>query len=326
MDSMRLWIDGKLVVDRWEDNNDSQMIDFKFVEGNEYDIKIEFMNDQRGVRVIFGYSYGEMDMNAAVEAAKKAEIAIIAVGDSEETCGENLDRADLNLPGRQAELVKRVYETGTPVVLVLQNGRPLSITWEAENIPAIVEAWHIGEQGGKAIAEVLFGDINPAGRLPMSFPKSVGQIPVNYNRRPFGATKYVEMDWLPLFPFGFGLSYTTFKYSNLRFSAKTIKQSETIKVSFDVTNTGNISGEEVAQLYIHDTYSSVVRPYKELAGFKRVHLEAGETKTIEMELGYEQLRLLNQYYEWTLEPGKFEVMVGPDSMNLPLEGEFTVEK
>ncbi|MGL4737571.1 MAG: glycoside hydrolase family 3 N-terminal domain-containing protein [Cellulosilyticaceae bacterium] len=325
MDSMRLWIDGELVVDGWGENLASQMKPFLFEKGKEYDVKIEFMNDQRGVRVIFGYNTGNSDMENAIAIATQADVAIVAVGDSEETCGENLDRADLNLPGRQLELVRKIYETGTPVVLVLQNGRPLSITWEAEHIPAIIEAWHVGEQGGHAIADVIFGDVNPAGRLPISFPKSVGQIPVHYNRRPFGATKYVEMDWNPLYPFGFGKSYTEFKYENLKLSSETIAQSETIKVSVDVTNVGSLYGEEVPQLYIHDTVSSVVRPYKELAGFERIGLQAGETKTVTFELGERQLRVLNPDFEWVVEKGQFEVMVGPNAIDLPLQTTFRVQ-
>ncbi|HBI72466.1 MAG TPA: glycoside hydrolase, partial [Lachnospiraceae bacterium] len=158
MDSMRLWIDNKLIVDGWENLNANQMVDFDFIQGKEYQIKIEYKNDQRGARVIFGYNYGRLNMDEAIRIAKDAEVAIVAVGDSEETCGENFDRADLNLPGKQLDLVKAIYATGTPVVLVLQNGRPLSITWENDHIPAIIEAWHVGEQGGRAIAEVIFGD------------------------------------------------------------------------------------------------------------------------------------------------------------------------
>lgn len=324
MDSMRLYIDDELIIDGWDNLDSNQMIDFEFIKDKEYSIKIEFKNDQRGVRVIFGYNYGKFNIDEAITIAKNADVAIVAVGDSEETCGENLDRADLNLPGKQLDLVKAIHATGTPVILVLQNGRPLSITWEDENIPAIIEAFHIGEQGGKAIAQVIFGDVNPAGRLPMSFPKSVGQLPVHYNRCPFSGTKYVEMDWLPLYPFGFGLSYTAFEYSNIRLSKKEITSDETVDVLFDVTNTGSCSGEEVAQLYIHDTYSCVVRPYKELAGFKRIHLNKGETKTVTLTLGYEQLRVLNKNFEWVVESGKFEVMVGNNSSNILLNTEFNV--
>ena len=325
MDSMRLFINDELIVDGWKEKDATQMKPFLFEVGKTYVIQIEFINDQRGVRVIFGYNRENHDLEQAILAAKKADVAVVAVGDSEETCGENLDRADLNLPGRQLELVKKIYETGTPVVLILQNGRPLSITWEDEHIPAIVEAWHVGEQGGVAIAKVLFGDTNPAGRLPISFPKSVGQIPVHYNRRPFGATKYVEMDWNPLYPFGFGLSYTKFSYSNLRLSSDIIKAHETIEVSVDVTNIGGCYGEDVPQLYIHDTFSSVVRPYKELAGFERIGLAPGETKTITFTLGERQLRVLNPSYKWVVESGEFEVMVGPHSQDLPLTGTFRVE-
>lgn len=324
MDSMRLWIDNNLVVDGWEGLNANQMIDFDFVQGKEYQIRIEYKNDQRGARVIFGYNNGRLNMDEAIRIAQNADVAIVAVGDSEETCGENFDRADLGLPGKQLDLVKAIHATGTPVVLVLQNGRPMSITWENDNIPAIIEAWHIGEQGGMAISKVIFGDVNPAGRLPMSFPKSVGQIPVHYNRCPFSATKYVEMDWLPLYPFGYGLSYTNFEYSNIRLSKAEIKINETVDVMFDVTNAGDCHGEEVAQLYIHDEYSSVLRPYKELAGFKRIYLEKGERKTVILTLGYEQLRVLNKEIKWVVEEGKFEVMVGNNSANILLTGEFNV--
>ncbi|MFE0555077.1 glycoside hydrolase family 3 C-terminal domain-containing protein [Paenibacillus sp. NPDC058910] len=326
MDSMRLWVDGKMLVDGWGDHDANQMVAFQFVKGEEYDVKVEYLNDSRGVRVILGYSLGNNDMDAAVKAAEAADVAIVAVGDNEQTSGENLDRADLNLPGRQLELVKKIYETGTPVVLVLQNGRPLSITWEAEHLDAIIEAWFVGEQGGNAMAEVIFGDVNPAGRIPMSFPRSVGQLPVFYNRRPFYGHKYVEMDWLPLYPFGFGLSYTTFAYSDLDISAKEIAPDGEVNVSFNVTNTGAVAGEEVAQLYIRDEFSSTVRPCKELAGFKRIHLEKGETKRITLTLGYRQLRTLTRNYEWVVEPGKFEVMVGPNSDDAPLTGEFFVRK
>nr|WP_307989643.1 glycoside hydrolase family 3 N-terminal domain-containing protein [uncultured Niameybacter sp.] len=325
MDSMRLWIDEELIIDGWKEKSANQMKPFVFEKGKTYSIKIEFINDQRGVRVIFGFNRGNEDLEKAIDIAKRAEVVVVAVGDSEETCGENLDRAELNLPGRQLELVKKIYETGTPVILVLQNGRPLSITWEQEHLHAIVEAWHIGEQGGRALADILFGVVNPGGRLPISFPKSVGQIPVHYNRRPFGATKYVEMDWNPLYPFGFGLSYTTFKYSNLKLSAKEIEASETMKVSIDVTNVGQCYGEDVPQLYIHDDVSSVVRPYKELAGFKRIGLAPGETKTVTFELGERQLRVLNPEFKWVVEKGSFEVMVGPNSADLPFTAKFRVK-
>ena len=324
MDSMRLWVDGELFVDGWNGQPASQLKPFRFVEGVSADIRIEFQNDQRGVKVVFGYAEGESDLEAAVAAARRADVAIVCVGDSEDTCGENLDRASLELPGHQQRLVRRIHETGTPVVLVLQNGRPLSILWEEEHLPAIVEAWHIGEQGGRAIAEVLFGEVNPAGRLPMSFPKHVGQIPVHYNRKPFGATKYVEMDWNPLYPFGFGLSYTTFAYSDLKLSAHTIAHGESVTASFTVTNTGARTGEEVPQLYLHDRFSSVIKPYRELAGFTRLSLVPGESHRVEFTVGERQMRTLTREMIWVVEPGDFDVMIGPDSARTWLEGTFRV--
>jgi beta-glucosidase len=325
MDSMRLWIDDKLVTDSWGDKKGNvQMAPFHFEEGMEYELRVEYRNDARGARVVLGWSFGSENINEAVKVAASADVAIVALGDSEETSGENFDRADLNLPGRQLELLKAVFATGTPVVLVLQNGRPLSITWEAENIPAIVEAWYPGEKGGQAIAEVLFGDVNPSGRLPMSFPKSVGQLPVHYSRRPAGGLKYIEMDKQALFPFGFGLSYTHFTYENLETTPSSIHGDEEVVVTFEVTNRGSLAGEEVAQLYVRDCYGSVVRPFMELKGFKRIYLVPGEKKKLEFKLGFKELKLLNLSYQWVVEPGQFKVMVGPDSHNIKLAGSFEV--
>lgn len=325
MDSMRLWVDGKLLIDGWGvDKSANQLMPFYFEEGREYDLVIEYRNDARGARVVLGWSYGDEDIKKAVNLAARSDVAIVALGDSEETSGENFDRADLNLPGRQLELLKAVYETGTPVVLVLQNGRPLSITWEAEHIPAIVEAWFPGEKGGLAIAEVLFGDVNPAGRLPISFPKSVGQLPVHYSRKAAGGLKYIEMDRKPLFPFGFGLSYTNFTYSNIKIAPEKIHNEGEVVVTFDVVNTGPLPGDEVAQLYVRDCYSSVVKPFMELKGFKRIYLKPGEKQTLSFTLGPKELKLLNQKFQWVVEPGRFIVMVGPDSENIKLTADFEV--
>jgi len=325
MDSMRLYIDNVLVVDAWEFNDKMTILaNFPLKKGKEYDIRIEYRNKARGGRVVFGYSDIDFDITEAVEIARKADVAIIAVGDSEQTCGENLDRTDLNLPGRQLELVQAVYKTGTPIVLVLQNGRPLTLMWENKHIPAILEAWFPGQMGGQAMAEAIFGDINPAGRLPFSFPKSIGQVPLHYSRKPAGGLRYVEMDYHPLYHFGYGLSYTTFAYENLMLSAKTIPTAGEIQVSFDVINTGAIAGEEVPQLYINDVYTSVVTGRKELKGFARIHLQPGERKTVTMTLGHYELRLLNRDYKWVVEPGLFHVMVGASSDDIRLSGEFTV--
>ena len=217
----------------------------------------------------------------------------------------------------------------TPIVLVLQNGRPLALTWEQENIPAILECWYPGEKGGQAIAEVLFGKVSPSGRLPMSFPKSVGQVPCNYNRLPGGGKRYVEMDWEPLYPFGYGLTYTTFAYSNLEVSdtdwtAQEIENGKTVKVSFTVTNTGDVEGEETAQLYVRDCCASTVKPMRELAGFEKVKLLPGESKRLTFELGNRQLRTLNSRYEWHVEPGEFQVMAADNAANVLLKEGFLI--
>lgn len=324
LDSMRLYINGELIVDGWEEKDANQMVDFVFEAGRRYDVKVEFRNDARGVRVIFGYDHGLETIDKAVELVKQSDVAIVALGDSEETSGENFDRTDLNLPGKQLDFLKAVHATGTPVVLVLQTGRSMSITWEDENIPAIIQGGFSGEKGGQAIAEVLFGDVNPSGRLTLSYPRSVGQIPCHYSRKPAGGRLYVEMDWNPLYPFGYGLSYTKFAYSNLKLSAKTIKPNQSVTVTFDVTNIGDCYGEEVAQVYVNDCFSSVVKPIKELKGFEKVKLNPGETKTVSIELGFKAMRTLNTSYEWVVEPGDFEVTVGDNASNVLLQDSFVV--
>ena len=246
-----------------------------------------------------------------------------------ETCGENLDRSRLTLPGRQLEFLQEMAQTGTPIVLVLQNGRPLELTWEQEHIPAILECWYPGEKGGRAIAEVLFGKVSPSGRLPMSFPKSVGQVPCHYNRLPGGGKRYVETDWEPLYPFGYGLTYTSFSYSDLEIegdgiSAQDVENGAKVAVSFSVKNTGKAAGAEVAQLYVRDLCASSVKPLRELAGFEKVHLKPGESRRVTLYLESRQLRTLNMRYEWHVEPGEFRVMVGDNAADVLLEGGFLI--
>ena len=353
-DSMRLYVDGNLLIDAWnrggkteeqssggktgslEDKDvgkrqdDSRMADFTFEAGREYDIRLEFCNDARGARVIFGYSRGREDWQPAVDIVKKADVAIVCLGDNVETSGENLDRTDLILPGKQQDFLKEIAAAGTPVVLVLQNGRPLALTWEEAHIPAILECWFPGEKGGRAIAEVLFGKTYPSGRLPMSFPRTVGQVPCNYNRIPGGGWRYVEMDWNPLYPFGYGLTYTSFSYSDLKIegegiSAAEVEKGAEVKVSFTVTNTGSRFGEEVAQLYLRDMVSSTVKPRKELAGFEKLALDPGESRRVELSIGRRQMRTLDRNLRWHVEPGDFRVMVGDNAADILLTGEFTVK-
>ena len=325
-DSMRLYVDDELLIDGWgKDKSADQALDFHFEAGRAYKIRIEFVNDGRGARVIFGYSAGRENFSAAVEAARNADVAILCMGDNEETSGENFDRTDLNLPGRQLELVQAVYATGTPVVLVLQSGRPVTANWENDHLPAILEAWFPGEQGGTAIARTLFGDAIPGGHLPITFPRSVGQIPCHYSRRPGGGKKYVEMDWMPLYPFGYGLTYTTFAYHDLQPDRAKIAPDESVTVSFTVENTGAFTGDAVPQLYVRDLFSSVVKPERQLAAFTRVTLAPGEKRCITLTVGPRQLRTLGADYVWRVEPGQFELQLGDNAENILLRTDLTVE-
>lgn len=325
-DSMRLYVDGELLLDGWgEHKSANRLVDFTFEKDRRYAVRVEFTNDQRGARVIFGYHRGHEDFSRALELARRADVAVLCMGDSGETCGENFDRVSLDLPGQQLDFVKAVYETGTPVVLVLQTGRPVTAVWEQDHIPAILEAWFPGEEGGYAVAEALFGDVNPSGRLPISFPRHVGQIPCHYTRRPGGGRRYVEMNWLPLYPFGYGLSYTRFSYGSLRLSADTIRPGQSVTATFTVTNTGDVAGTAVPQLYLQDSFSSTVKPLWALAAFTRVDLEPGETKTISLEILPKSMRTLDRNFQWQLEPGSFRVSLGESSEVFLTETGFQME-
>jgi len=260
----------------------------------------------------------------AVEVAKKSDLVILAIGDNEQTSREAWnknhmgDRANLELFGQQNDLVKAIAQTGKPVVAVLFNGRPISLTNVQDDFKAILECWYLGQESGKAIADVLFGDYNPGGKLPMSVPRSAGHVPCYYNYKPSARRGYLADDVSPLYPFGFGLSYTSFCFSNVRLEKSTIKVSESVKVFVDVKNSGSRAGDEVVQLYIRDVFSSVTRPVKELKGFKRINLKPGETKTVEFVLTPEHLAFTNINKEFVVEPGDFEIMVGNSSMDKDL--------
>jgi beta-glucosidase len=270
----------------------------------------------------------------AVAAARKAQVAVVVVGDRSGladgcTSGESIDRADLDLPGMQQALVEAVVATGTPVVVVLTNGRPPALPWIAAHVSAVIEAWLPGEEGGAAVADVLFGDCNPAGRLPISFPVTVGQVPVYYNHKPSGGRTqwkgdYVGISANPLFPFGHGLSFTRFEYSNLEVSPLQVEANGTVRIRCDVINAGQRSGDEVVQLYVHDVLASVTRPVKELKGFKRITLEAGQEKTVCFELAVSQLGFYDRQMVLVVEPGTVEVMVGSSSEDIRLQGAFEI--
>jgi len=264
-------------------------------------------------------------INEAVEVARNSEVAVVVLGDSGKTVGESASRTSLDLPGRQLELVQAVYATGKPVVVVLLNGRPLSINWIHKYIPAVLEGWFPGAQGGTAIAEALFGDYNPGGKLTMTFPKTVGQIPYNFPTKP-NAQWEGEKTRVngALYYFGHGLSYTTFAYSNLQISPARQTSDGEVQVTFDVKNTGSREGTEIVQLYTRDLVSSVITYEKNLRGFERVNLRPGETKNVSFALGFSDLALWDRSMHFVVEPGAFRVMIGSSSEDIRLQGEFEI--
>jgi len=294
------------------------------------------INYVKGCNVI-GDGLSEIDK--AVKAAAGSEIALVVLGENEwqaagklGTNGEGYDVATLELTGHQQELIERVYATGTPTIVILINGRPLAIPWIEEHIPAIVEAWIPGEKGGNAIADILFGDYNPDGKLSITFPRHAGQLPVYYNYKPSKSywiqqgwgKPYADLDPEPLFRFGFGLSYSDFEYSNLAITPGSINREGFVTVTADIINTSERAGAEVAQLYIHDKISSVVTPVMELKGFDKIWLEPGQKKTVSFRLNNRELRLLDENLVWKVEPGEFEIMVGSSSGDIRLRGSLTV--
>ncbi len=261
----------------------------------------------------------------AVAAARQADAVVLVLGEREDMSGEAASRAWIDLPGAQEALARAVHATGKPVVAVLANGRPLSIAWLAAEVPAILETWFLGTQAGHAVADVLFGDYNPGGKLPVTFPRTTGQIPIYYNRKNTGrppaaenkyTSKYLDVPWTPLFPFGHGLSYTTFAYDNPRLSAPTMRTADTLTVTVDVTNTGDRAGDEVVQLYVQDEVASVTRPLKELKGFSRITLRPGERRTVTFRLRSDDLAFYDAAVRRVVEPGFFKVFVGTSSASV----------
>lgn len=276
----------------------------------------------------------QREMDKAVENARRADVAVVVLGGGQRTCGENKSRSSLDLPGRQLQLLQAIQATGKPVVLILINGRPLSINWADRFVPAILEAWYPGSKGGTALADILFGDYNPGGKLTVTFPKTVGQIPFNFPCKPSsqidggknpGPDGNMSRINGALYPFGYGLSYTTFEYSDLDISPKAITPNESATVRLKVTNTGKRAGDEVVQLYIRDVLSSITTYEKNLAGFERVHLEPGETKELSFTIDRKHLELLDADMKWVVEPGDFVLMAGASSEDIRLNGTLTAE-
>ncbi|WP_233244029.1 beta-xylosidase [Tamlana fucoidanivorans] len=268
-------------------------------------------------------SFSKEGFPAAVSAVEESDAVVLVVGSSHRTCGEGGDRSNLDLYGVQNELVEAIHKTGKPVIVVLINGRPLSINYIAENIPSVLETWYGGMRAGDAVANVLFGDVNPGGKLTMSFPRSVGQVPVTYLERPdfigSGKGKYRFSDKSPLYPFGYGLSYTTFSYGEPKLEQATISVKGSTTVAIDVTNTGDREGDEVVQLYVRDDFASVGRYLKLLKGFERITLKPGETKTVRFNLGFNELNILNQQMKKVVEPGTFTISLGGSSLEKDLK-------
>lgn len=264
------------------------------------------------------------DISSAVAKAKSADVVILGLGEHHGISGEGFDRSNLGLPGNQEQLLEAVVATGKPVVLVLENGRPLTIDWAEKHVPAILEAWYPGELGGKAIAETLFGENDPGGHLSISFPQTVGQLPDYYDTDPSRVDRYIDSSGKPLFPFGFGMSYTTFRFGHLDVTPPGPDSHADIKVTVNVTNTGKYAGDEVAQLYIREDVSSVETPRRALAGFSRIHLEPGQTKTVRFIVPQQQVAIWNAENKWAVEAGAYTVWAG-DSSLASLSAHFTLK-
>lgn len=273
----------------------------------------------------------------AVETAKKADVVILSIGEAWNQSGEAKSRSNIHLPGMQEDLVKAIQATGKPVVVLINAGRPLVFNWTADNVPAILYTWWLGSEAGDAIADVLFGDHNPSGKLPITFPRSEGQIPIYYNHFNTGRparddndknyrSSYLDLSITPKFEFGYGLSYTTFQYSDLKLDKKKLRDNEKIEVSLNVTNTGEYAGEEVVQLYLRDKFASVVRPVKELKDFQKIKLNVGETKAVKFLIDKEKLSFYNQNLQWIAEVGEFDLMIGSSSADIRLKDTFELVK
>jgi beta-glucosidase len=269
----------------------------------------------------------------AIEVARQAEVVILSIGERRDMSGEAKSRSNINIPGVQEELLAALLATGKPVVVLINAGRPLVFNYTADNAPAILYTWWLGSEAGNAIADVLFGDYNPSAKLAISFPRSVGQIPIYYSYfntgRPAGndsnrnyRSAYTDESIFPKYEFGYGLSYTSFTYSNLQMSKKKMKAAEQIEVSVTVTNSGKYDGEEIVQLYLRDKVGSVVRPMKELKDFKKINVKAGQSQTIKFIINKEKLSFFNQQLQWVAEPGDFELMIGASSQDIRLKDNF----
>jgi len=328
-DGYRLFLDEAVVVDNWKKQSfGRRVVDVHWEAGSTHAIRLEYFESTGNARLKLIWDAGVIDdsqaaIDGAVALARRSDAVVLAAGVEE---GEFRDRARLGLPGRQEELIRAVAATGKPVVVVLVGGSGITMSSWIDRVGGVVDAWYAGEQGGNAVADVLFGDANPAGRLPITFPMDEGQLLLYYNHKPTGrGDDYVDLTGMPLFPFGFGLSYTTFEYANLAIEPAAIDAAGSATVRCTVKNTGARAGDEVVQLYVRDVLASMARPVMELKGFERVALAPGESKTVAFTLGRDQLKMLDRDMKWVVEPGVFRIMVGSSSKDIRLRGELTVK-
>jgi len=328
-DGYRLWIGDELFIDNWEKKSYGTIVKaFTFQQGKEYPIRLEYheTSGNAWLKMVWNAEQSgtpwQVHIAEAVNAARNSDIAVVAVGIHE---GEFQDRALLSLPGKQAELINAVKAAGRPVVVLLVGGSAITFSGWADNVSSVLDIWYPGETGGLAVADVLFGDCSPSGKLPITFPVHEGQLPLVYNHRPTGrGDDYCNLTGQPLFPFGYGLSYTEFEYSNLTFSDKTMKKDDKITVSFDLKNSGKRAGAEVVQLYVRDVLCSVSQPVKQLKDFKKIMLEPGESSRVEFEIDADKLKMLDGNLKWTVEPGDFRIMIGSSSTDIRLRDNITV--
>lgn len=321
-DGFRLYVNNQLLIDNWKKQTYSTILtDFNFEKNKAYDVRIEFFEPvgNAHLKLIWNVPINNEWQNSireAINIAKQADVVVIVAGIHE---GEFQDRAMLSLPGHQEELIQKIADTGKPVVVVLVGGSAITMAQWIDKVDGIVDVWYPGEEGGHAVAQVLFGDYNPAGRLPITFPIHEAQLPLVYNHKPTGrGDDYYNLTGLPLFSFGFGLSYTTFEYSSISLNRNDISKDSSAVVTIKVKNTGTVAGDEVCQLYIRDMLASVVRPVMELKGFNRIHLAPGESKEVTFEITPTLLQMLNKEMIEVVEPGEFKIMIGSSSRDIRL--------
>lgn len=325
------------------DNHGFWSIDLKEIDSTYIVSQWEGLENKVGknTKLLYAKGCGVLDQSKAgfqeaIDVANQSDVVILSIGERHNMSGEAKSRSNIHLPGVQEDLIKELQKTGKPIVILINAGRPLVFNWTADNMPTIVYTWWLGTEAGNAIADVLFGDYNPSGKLPMTFPRDEGQIPIYYNNFSTGRpsinedkvykSSYIDLPNTPQFSFGHGLSYTTFGYSNLKLSKSKMKSNEAIEVSLTLTNTGKVAGEEVVQLYLRDQFGSVVRPVKELKDFQKIKLEAGESKTITFSINKEKLSFYNKDLKWIAEPGDFDLMIGSSSSDIRLNTKFELIK